>query len=145
MNDCSPSPEGPPNVTVSGKPRRALLGLDTAGLEALSREMGQPAYRGRQLADWLYRKRATSLEAMGNLPRAFRDSLEAAATVGAPRVLHVTEAPDRTTKFLLAMARALRRCCSPTPTGPPCAFPHRWAARRVVFSAQRPRWGSRAT
>jgi 23S rRNA (adenine2503-C2)-methyltransferase len=103
MNDCSPSPEGPPNVTVSGKPRRALLGLDTAGLEALSREMGQPAYRGRQLADWLYRKRATSLEAMGNLPRAFRDSLEAAATVGAPRVLHVTEAPDRTTKFLLAM------------------------------------------
>lgn len=85
-----------------------LLGLDTTGLEALAREMGQPAYRGRQLADWLYRKRAVSLEKMGNLPRAFRDALAASAVVGAPEVLRVTEAPDRTTKFLLGMADGAR-------------------------------------
>jgi len=37
---------------------------------------GEPAYRGAQLADWLYRRGAQSFDAMTNLPRGLRAALQ---------------------------------------------------------------------
>lgn len=56
--------------------RPALAGMRTAELEALAAEFGQPAYRGRQLAAWIYQKSATTWEEMSDLPAAFRAKLE---------------------------------------------------------------------
>mgnify|MGYP003694253827 CR=1 FL=1 len=40
-----------------------------------SREWGEPAYRAKQIADWIYQKRVSSFEAMTDLPEAMRKRL----------------------------------------------------------------------
>ncbi|MEB3327922.1 MAG: 23S rRNA (adenine(2503)-C(2))-methyltransferase RlmN, partial [Candidatus Sericytochromatia bacterium] len=55
-----------------------LIGHTKDELRALSEDLGQPAYRGDQLAKWLYEKGARDLEAMSDLPKAFREGLAAA-------------------------------------------------------------------
>ena len=42
-------------------------------LEAQFQAWGQPAYRVAQVLEWLYVHRATSWDAMTNLPKALRD------------------------------------------------------------------------
>tara|TARA_B100000029_G_scaffold7401_1_gene7826 strand:+ start:833 stop:1828 length:996 start_codon:yes stop_codon:yes gene_type:complete len=64
---------------------------------------GQPAFRGRQLHDWLYTKGARSFEAITVLPKSWRLSLQQRGiTIG--RLLEVNRAVavDDTTKLLLA-------------------------------------------
>jgi len=47
-----------------------------AELEAWAQAQGQPAFRGRQLHDWLYNRGARSLEAVTVLPKAWRERLQ---------------------------------------------------------------------
>ena len=49
--------------------------LDIEGLKAVAVQLGQPAFRGKQIAEWLWTKGATRFEDMTNLPQAFRSSL----------------------------------------------------------------------
>jgi 23S rRNA (adenine2503-C2)-methyltransferase len=81
-----------------------LIGLTTNELEAVVQTLGQPAYRGRQIATWLYQRGAGSLDAMTDLPRALRERLAETYTVGLPDVAHRDEAPDGTVKYLLSLA-----------------------------------------
>jgi 23S rRNA (adenine2503-C2)-methyltransferase len=81
-----------------------LIGLTTKELEAVAQEIGQPAYRGRQLATWLYRRGATSFEAMTDLPRDLRARLAESVAIGALKVAHRDAAPDETVKYLVEMA-----------------------------------------
>lgn len=53
-----------------------LLGLGVAELEAWAQSQGQPAFRGRQLHDWLYNRGARSLDAISVLPKAWRQRLQ---------------------------------------------------------------------
>jgi len=72
-------------------------------LEALAARLGEPAYRGRQIARWLYVRGAGSLDEMTNLPRAFRDRLRAVGKIGRATVQRVQDAPDGSaTKLLVA-------------------------------------------
>jgi 23S rRNA (adenine2503-C2)-methyltransferase len=58
-------------------PAQPLLGLDRPALERWAEAQGQPAFRGRQLHDWLYARGARSLEAITVLPKAWRAELGA--------------------------------------------------------------------
>ena len=81
----------------------ALLGRSAAELENWAVAQGQPAFRGRQLHDWIYAKGAHSLADITVLPKAWRSSLsEAGATVGRLRQVHRSVAADATTKLLLS-------------------------------------------
>ena len=51
----------------------ALTGYDPAALEAYLAAEGQPAFRAGQILDWIWKKKAASVEAMSNLPAALRD------------------------------------------------------------------------
>jgi 23S rRNA (adenine2503-C2)-methyltransferase len=84
---------------------KSLVGHTKDELRALAEELGQPAYRGDQLAKWLYEKGARDVEAMSDLPKAFREALRAAEWQ-VPALTEVThrEAPDGTTKFLFRAA-----------------------------------------
>lgn len=53
----------------------ALVGLTSDALQTVAAEAGQPAYRGKQLAKWIYQKAAQTFDEMGDLPKAFRDHL----------------------------------------------------------------------
>lgn len=67
-------------------------------------EAGQPAYRGKQIAAWIYQRGATSLEAMTDLPQSLRARLAENYTVGLPETAHRDIAPDETVKYLLRQA-----------------------------------------
>jgi 23S rRNA (adenine2503-C2)-methyltransferase len=82
---------------------KRLIGHTTAELEQIAKELGQPTYRGRQLAQWLYQHGADSFDAMANLPQSFREKLAESFTVGKSRIAHRDAAPDGTVKYLLQL------------------------------------------
>ncbi len=99
-----------------------LLGHGVAELEAWAQTQGQPAFRGRQLHDWLYNRGARSLAAITVLPKAWRQQLHhlpvagvqpagdpepGRCLLGRSQLLHRSDARDGTTKLLLATADGL--------------------------------------
>jgi len=69
-------------------------------LETQFRTWGQPAYRVKQLLEWLYVQRVTNWEAMTNLPRALRDELRKHYSLTALELIRKQGARDTTQKFL---------------------------------------------
>ena len=69
-------------------------------LTATLKELGQPAFRGKQIYTWLH-KGVKSYEEMSNLPKALRDALNDAYPIRVPRVVRKQEsARDGTIKYL---------------------------------------------
>ncbi|TNE91231.1 MAG: 23S rRNA (adenine(2503)-C(2))-methyltransferase RlmN [Deltaproteobacteria bacterium] len=77
-----------------------LLSLDEAGLASLVKELGQPAFRAKQIHNWLYDKGASDLEEMTNLPKALRDALAEAASIGSLTQVVEQQSADGTRKRL---------------------------------------------
>lgn len=78
-----------------------LLGLSVAELGAVAVEQGEKTFRGKQIADWLYRKGIHHVEEMGNLPAAFRTALATRYMVGRSTIVKAAQSRDRTFKLLL--------------------------------------------
>ena len=78
-----------------------LLDCSPAEMESLAESLGAPRYRGRQLAQWIYAKGVSDLEAMSDLPRDFRAALAARATVDLPEVERRTPSQDGSQKLVL--------------------------------------------
>ena len=69
-------------------------------LAAVLKDMGQPAFRAKQLFSWLSRGTA-GFEEMTNLPKALREALAESYYLGAPKVLRKqVSAEDGTVKYL---------------------------------------------
>jgi 23S rRNA (adenine2503-C2)-methyltransferase len=64
---------------------------------------GYPAYRGRQLAHWLFARDAFDWESMTNLPRALKEELGAAFDVAGLSLLETLVGADGTRKFLFEL------------------------------------------
>jgi 23S rRNA (adenine2503-C2)-methyltransferase len=86
----------------------SLLGLNRNDLSALAVELGQSAYRGRQLAHWLYTAGVRDFSDMTDLPAAWRADLAAHCSVGRGEETARHVAADGTTKLLLALADGAR-------------------------------------
>ena len=69
-------------------------------VQARFEDWGQPAYRVRQLLEWLYVHRVTDWEAMTNLPRALRDQLRSHYSLQSIELIRKQGARDTTRKFL---------------------------------------------
>ena len=82
-----------------------LLGRSLADLTAWVQQHGQPAYRGKQLHQWLYQQGARSLADISVFPKAWRAEMAAAGVgeVGRSHLHYRAEAPDGTVKFLLRL------------------------------------------
>ncbi len=78
----------------------ALLGMSQSEMERLAEALGESAYRGRQLFHWIYRRHASSVEDMQNLPARFRDALSVATVMGTSAPVRVNESADGTRKYL---------------------------------------------
>lgn len=63
-----------------------------------------PTYRVTQLLDWLYQRKATSWEAMTNLPRSLRDKLDQAYSLEILQLARKQGSRDTTQKFLWRLA-----------------------------------------
>lgn len=77
-----------------------LYGLDKAGLEALLASWGEPAFRARQVWDWLYVQRALAIDDMTNVPKTLRDRLAAETRLGVLELAAEQESADGTIKRL---------------------------------------------
>ena len=73
-------------------------------LTATLKELGQPAFRGKQVYTWLH-KGVRSYEEMSNLPKALRDTLAEKYPIKAPEVVRKQESQkDGTIKYLWKLA-----------------------------------------
>ncbi len=81
----------------------ALLGKSLAELTHWVQEQGQPAYRGKQLHQWLYQKGARSLHEITVFPKQWREDLQG-QPIGRSTIAHRSIAPDETRKYLLRLA-----------------------------------------
>jgi len=104
---------------VTSPERPDLLGLIPEELARVALGLDQPAYRGRQLAEWMYRRGAFDFEAMTNLPAAFRARLAATHRVGSLAESGRRETPDRKTRkvaFALPEGGVIESVFMSTPT-----------------------------
>ncbi len=77
-----------------------LLGKTPDELKALALEQGLPAFTGKQLAQWLYVRRAASLDQMTNLSKAGREALKGLYEPGRIDPVDVQTSADGTRKYL---------------------------------------------
>lgn len=79
----------------------ALRGMDLAAMSALLAEGGFPAYRARQLYQWVYRNGAESLGDMSNLPKPLRAFLAGRARMGGVTLVRAQGPEGGTQKLLM--------------------------------------------
>lgn len=82
-----------------------LRGLLLPELAEFVRALGEPAYRGRQLARWLYGQGAEDISDMTDLPAGFRHRLREAARLDTLAVRRATDAADGSATKLLAACK----------------------------------------
>ncbi|MGA8043832.1 MAG: 23S rRNA (adenine(2503)-C(2))-methyltransferase RlmN [Terracidiphilus sp.] len=81
---------------------RALFGLNADALTALMVQAGEPGWRGRQLAQAIYRQWVVEIDKVTTLPSALRDRLAADGwQVGRPRILQAFISQDGTERYLV--------------------------------------------
>ncbi len=80
-----------------------LTGMSPAALAAWLKEAGQPAFRGAQILDWVWKKRVVSIDAMTNLPAALRAKLDECFRLESLEHAHTQGAADTTRKFLFRL------------------------------------------
>jgi len=92
-------PAGGSQVPADG---RRLFGLDAEALAARMVAVGEPIWRGRQLAEALYRQRVTELIEITTLPKLLRQRLvDEGWQVGRPRIAQVFQSVDWTERYLV--------------------------------------------
>ena len=87
---------------VSAAPEKTLFGMSLEELTERMKQLGEPGFRGRQLAEALYRQRVSRIEEITTLSRALRERLVAEGwQVGRPRIAQVFESVDGTERYLI--------------------------------------------
>lgn len=77
-----------------------LKGMDRPGMVSLLQSMGEPAFRGRQLFEWVFAKGVDDFGAMTNLAKPLRQKLEQSLHWGGLDEVETVGEPDATQKML---------------------------------------------
>ncbi|MBR1509794.1 MAG: 23S rRNA (adenine(2503)-C(2))-methyltransferase RlmN [Bacteroidales bacterium] len=80
--------------------KERLLGKNPEELKQIALQLGLPAFTGKQIAQWLYVKRAKSIEEMTNLSKLGRERLSQSYEVGLSSPIDVQTSKDGTRKYL---------------------------------------------
>ncbi|WP_088894044.1 23S rRNA (adenine(2503)-C(2))-methyltransferase RlmN [Leptolyngbya ohadii] len=89
-----------PNSIAANRP---LLGMTQAELTEWVQQQGQPAYRGKQLYQWIYQQGARSITDISVFPKQWRATV-AETPIGRSTIHYRSEAADGTVKYLLRLA-----------------------------------------
>jgi 23S rRNA (adenine2503-C2)-methyltransferase len=83
-------------------PSQPLFGRNREELKSLLVEAGEPEWRGKQLADALYRQRIESVAEISTFSKELRDRLQARGwEVGRPKLAQVFRSIDGTERYLV--------------------------------------------
>jgi 23S rRNA (adenine2503-C2)-methyltransferase len=88
-------------VQATGKPSIQSLLLEEIAADLATRN--ERPYRAKQIADWIYKKRVTSFEAMSDLSLELRQRLAEAFDFGQLETVRVLGSEDTTRKFLFRL------------------------------------------
>jgi 23S rRNA (adenine2503-C2)-methyltransferase len=89
---------------MQNPPPNSLLGLNLQELTSLATDSGQPAYRGQQLFDAVYRQKIDRLDQVSTLPLDYRASLEDQGWhVGLPGIAGKFVSTDGTVRYLVEL------------------------------------------
>ena len=77
-----------------------LLGMDLEELKRFAISGGMPAFTGRQLAEWIYKKKVDSFEKMNNISKKNREWLEANSIIGREAPCGEFKSSDGTIKYI---------------------------------------------
>ncbi|KKM12938.1 hypothetical protein SY88_01175 [Clostridiales bacterium PH28_bin88] len=81
-----------------------LRGMEMEEVELMLREMGEPAYRGRQVFQWVQARGETDFSQMSNLPTRLRERLAERGMITKLKVLQARQSrAGDTAKYLLEM------------------------------------------
>jgi len=82
-----------------------LLSLSNQELSELVQSLGEPRFRGKQLADAIFRQRRDSLGDASNLPKSFKSRLsDQGFRIGFPKIEAKFQSLDGTVRYLMAFA-----------------------------------------
>lgn len=81
-----------------------LLGKSLEELQAIAQEIGLPHFAGKQLAEWLYVRRAASWDEMTNISKKGREALKAKYAIGRHAPVAEAISKDGTKKYLFKIA-----------------------------------------
>ena len=80
-----------------------LLGMTLQELKVVASQLSLPAYTATQMADWLYKKKITSVSEMTNISAAKRDQLSLSYDIGTAPPVEAIHSTDGTIKYLFAV------------------------------------------
>ncbi|WP_086465602.1 23S rRNA (adenine(2503)-C(2))-methyltransferase RlmN [Oceanibaculum nanhaiense] len=84
--------------------RPNLVGMDRAEMAAAFAGMGLPAFRMKQVWNWVYHRGATDFEVMTNIAKELRGKLAETFRIARPEVVTEQKSSDGTIKWLLRFA-----------------------------------------
>ena len=85
-----------------------LLGLTFEELRAVAERASLPEYAAKQIADWIYKKKITSIDDMTNISAANRKLLSSYYDIGASTPVDAMKSSDGTIKYLFATGDGTR-------------------------------------
>lgn len=87
---------------MADRPQITLLGMDRQELASEVENLGEPAYRAKQVLEAVYRQRVESIEEISTLPQELRAQLvEKGVAVGLPRIEKRFVSQDGTVRYLI--------------------------------------------
>ncbi len=78
-----------------------LRSMTRGQLQELMSELGQPAFRVKQIEEWVWRKNVSSLDEMSNLPKTLRHVLQDRVTLDSAEEIARQLSADGSRKYLL--------------------------------------------
>jgi 23S rRNA (adenine2503-C2)-methyltransferase len=81
----------------------SIFSLELHELETWLTDIREPKFRGKQIFEWLYKKRVSSFEEMTNLPLGLREKLEKDFYIKPLKEVVRQESADGTIKFLFEL------------------------------------------
>ena len=82
--------------------KEILLGKTPDEIQEIVNELGLPKFTGKQIVDWIYKKRCASIDDMSNLSKKSRELLSERYEVGMTAPLNEQDSTDGTKKYLFA-------------------------------------------
>jgi 23S rRNA (adenine2503-C2)-methyltransferase len=83
---------------------KSIIGLYTGELRSLLQKEKLPAYRGNQIAEWIYGKGIINFNKMTNLPVEVIDILRSKYDIGSSQIIKIQKSSDGTLKLLLELS-----------------------------------------
>ena len=97
--------------------KRDVHSLTRGELMELLASLGQPAFRAKQVEEWVWSKNARSFDEMTNLPKALREELAERLSMGAATEAARQISSDGSRKYLLRLADGVTVECVGMPSG----------------------------